>query len=142
MDSKYFNAFRLVLFIKNKPKLERTILRCLKEGFARPALNLIYKLNPCRSDIKNKAALAYRLNNYVLFNYLSIPKRFLNLSTRPPVSTSFCFPVKNGWHFEQISTRIFFFVEPVSITLPQAQVIVVCSYFGWIFSFIFIHLFR
>ena len=29
-------------------------------------------------------------------------------------------------HFEQISTLIFSFVEPVSITLPQAQVIVVC----------------
>jgi len=60
-----------------------------------------------------------------LQNYF-IPKRFLNLSTRPPVSTSFCLPVKKGWHFEQISTLIFSFVEPVSITLPQAQVIVVC----------------
>ena len=39
---------------------------------------------------------------------------------------NFCFPVKNGWHFEQTSTRMSFFVEPVSITLPQAHVIVVC----------------
>ena len=29
-----------------------------------------------------------------------------NLSTRPAVSISFCFPVKNGWQLEQISTRI------------------------------------
>jgi len=28
--------------------------------------------------------------------------------------------VKNGWHLEQISTRIFCFVEPVAITSPQA----------------------
>ena len=45
----------------------------------------------------------------------------LNLSTRPPVSTSFCLPVKNGWQFEQISTRISLFVEAVSITAPQAH---------------------
>ena len=30
---------------------------------------------------------------FCIFDYLSIPKRFLNLSTRPPVSTSFCLPV-------------------------------------------------
>lgn len=28
--------------------------------------------------------------------YLSRPKRLLNLATRPPVSTSFCLPVKKG----------------------------------------------
>jgi hypothetical protein len=27
-------------------------------------------------------------------------------STRPSVSINFCRPVKNGWQFEQISTRI------------------------------------
>src|SRR6516225_544448 len=31
---------------------------------------------------------------------------FWNRSTRPAVSTSFCLPVKKGWQFEQISTRI------------------------------------
>src|SRR5712691_642263 len=31
---------------------------------------------------------------------------FWKRSTRPAVSTSFCFPVKNGWQFEQISTFI------------------------------------
>jgi hypothetical protein len=28
-------------------------------------------------------------------------------------------PEKNGWHFEQISTRISFWVEPVVQVLPQ-----------------------
>jgi hypothetical protein len=28
----------------------------------------------------------------------------LNFSMRPAVSMSFCFPVKKGWHWEQIST--------------------------------------
>ena len=31
---------------------------------------------------------------------------FWKRSTRPAVSISFCLPVKNGWQFEQISTRI------------------------------------
>ena len=59
-------------------------------------------------------------------NYL-MPYFLLNLSTRPLVSTSFCFPVKKGWHLEQISTVMFCLVDPVSITLPQAQRMVV----GW-----------
>ena len=44
-------------------------------------------------------------------------------STRPAVSMSFCLPVKNGWQFEQISTRIRFalYVERVLNALPQAQ---------------------
>jgi hypothetical protein len=44
-------------------------------------------------------------------------------STRPAVSTSFCLPVKNGWQFEQISTRIMspLMVERVWNVLPQAQ---------------------
>ena len=67
-------------------------------------------------------------------NYF-MPKRFLNRSTRPPVSTSFCRPVKNGWHLEQISTRIFSLVDRVWMTSPQAQVMVVSTYFGWIPSF-------
>ena len=53
--------------------------------------------------------------------YFARPYLRLNLSTRPLVSTSFCLPVKNGWHLEQISTVMFSRVEPVSITLPQAQ---------------------
>ncbi len=40
---------------------------------------------------------------------------------RPALSTSFCFPVKKGWHWEQISTRISFFVERVLKVFPQAH---------------------
>jgi hypothetical protein len=46
---------------------------------------------------------------------------FLKRSMRPAVSTSFCLPVKNGWHLEQISTRMSFLVDPTSTTLPQAH---------------------
>ena len=44
-------------------------------------------------------------------------------STRPAVSTSFCLPVKNGWQFEQISTRSMspLMVERVWNVWPQAQ---------------------
>jgi hypothetical protein len=36
---------------------------------------------------------------------LYVPPNFLlNRSTRPAVSTNFCFPVKNGWQALQIST--------------------------------------
>src|SRR5207244_9651212 len=42
-------------------------------------------------------------------------------SMRPAESTSFCLPVKKGWHFEQISTRSSFLVEPVVQVSPQAQ---------------------
>ena len=72
--------------------------------------------------------------------YFSVvrPKRLLKRSTRPPASFSFCLPVKKGWHLEQISTRISFLVEPVAITLPQAQVMVVCSYTGWMLSFMLV----
>jgi len=41
---------------------------------------------------------------------------------RPAVSISFCRPVKKGWHFEQISTRMSpLFVERVRNVLPHAQ---------------------
>ena len=43
---------------------------------------------------------------------------------------------KQNRDLEQISTRISFLVELVSITSPQAQVMVVFSYLGWMFSFI------
>src|SRR5437867_4460131 len=51
-------------------------------------------------------------------------------STRPAVSTSFCLPVKNGWHAEQISTWMVGTVERVSMTLPQAQMMDAFSYRG------------
>jgi hypothetical protein len=52
---------------------------------------------------------------------LNLAYFFLNRSTLPAESTSFCFPVKKGWHFEQISTFISLTVAPVSNSLPQAQ---------------------
>ena len=47
----------------------------------------------------------------------------LKRSTRPAVSTSFYLPVKKGWQFEQISTRIMspLMVECVWNVWPQAQ---------------------
>ena len=49
------------------------------------------------------------------------PYFFVNRSTRPSVSISFCFPVKNGWQLEQISSRTSFFVDRVFHVVPQAQ---------------------
>src|ERR1700676_1291342 len=48
---------------------------------------------------------------------------FVNRSTRPAVSISFCLPVKKGWQLEQISTLNVspFMVERVGKVCPQAQ---------------------
>jgi len=48
---------------------------------------------------------------------------FVNRSTRPAVSISFCLPVKKGWQLEQISTLSVspFMVERVGKVCPQAQ---------------------
>src|SRR5260370_35348707 len=59
----------------------------------------------------------------------------VNFSTRPVVSTYFILPVKNGWQAEQISTAMFFLVLRVVNLLPQPQVTVVSSYFGWMSAF-------
>src|SRR5262249_17446394 len=56
-----------------------------------------------------------------------VPYLRLKRSTRPAVSTSFCFPVKNGWHAEQMSTWMLSFVERVAMTLPQAQTMLQAS---------------
>ena len=53
-------------------------------------------------------------------------------------STSFCLPVKKGWHLEQISTRMLSFVDLVSISFPHAHLMVVFSNFGCVFSFILV----
>src|SRR5205807_3395120 len=59
------------------------------------------------------------------------PYRRLKRSTRPAVSISFCLPVKNGWHAEQISTCSSpFRVERVLKVSPQAQVTVISLYSG------------
>src|SRR4051812_1226569 len=60
---------------------------------------------------------------------------FWNFSTRPVVSTNFILPVKNGWQAEQISTVMFLRVLRVVNLLPQPQVTVVSSYFGWMSFF-------
>src|SRR5262245_5134359 len=60
---------------------------------------------------------------------------FWNFSTRPVVSTYFILPVKNGWQAEQISTLMVFLVLRVLNLLPQPQVTVASSYFGWMPSF-------
>ena len=62
---------------------------------------------------------------------MASPNFFLNFSTRPALSMNFCLPVKNGWHWEQISTRISFFVDLVVNVLPQAQVTTHSWYSGW-----------
>ena len=49
------------------------------------------------------------------------PYFFMNRSTRPSVSISFCLPVKKGWQFEQISSRRSFLVDLVFHVAPQAQ---------------------
>src|SRR5437016_12807106 len=64
---------------------------------------------------------------------------FVNFSTRPVVSTYFILPVKNGWQTEQISTAMFFLVLRVTNLLPQPQVTVVSSYFGWMSFFMILH---
>src|SRR5580700_3620483 len=63
-------------------------------------------------------------------------ERWLNLSTRPAVSTSFCCPVNSGWQAAQISTEISGSVEPVTNVLPQAQCTRASGYhLGWILVF-------
>ena len=53
-----------------------------------------------------------------------------NRSTRPAVSSSFCFPVKNGWQLEQTSKCSSETVERVCQLLPQAQWTVAVAYSG------------
>ncbi len=38
---------------------------------------------------------------------LLAPKRLVNFSTRPAVSTNFCWPVKKGWHAAQMPQVLF-----------------------------------
>ena len=80
----------------------------------------------------------YKFCPHTTIDYLLASRRFLNLSTRPPASTNFCLPVKNGWHFEQISTLISPpLVDLVTTLAPQAQEIVHSSYVGCSPSFMF-----
>lgn len=56
-------------------------------------------------------------------------------STRPAVSTSFCFPVKNGWQTLQMSVWISAMVERVWNVFPHAHFTVAVAYSGWISAF-------
>jgi len=59
-----------------------------------------------------------------------------NRSTRPAVSMSFCFPVKNGWQALQMSVWISATVERVWNVLPQAHFTVAVAYSGCMSAFI------
>src|SRR5437762_14017007 len=63
-----------------------------------------------------------------------------NRSTRPAVSTSFCLPVKKGWHFEQISRWISGLVDRVLNVSPHAHLTVASTYSGCMFAFISLRL--
>ena len=63
------------------------------------------------------------------------PNFFVNRSTRPSVSISFCRPVKNGWQFEQISRCSSGFVDRVFHVAPHAQRASTSWYLGWMPSF-------
>ena len=52
----------------------------------------------------------------------------------------FCFPVKNGWHAEQISTWMVSLTEAVSTIFPHEQTAFAFLYSGWMPSFIIIPL--
>ena len=58
------------------------------------------------------------------------PYFFVNRSTRPSVSSSFCLPVKNGWQLEQISRCSSGLVERVFHVAPHAQRASTSRYFG------------
>jgi hypothetical protein len=61
---------------------------------------------------------------------LSFPYFWRKRSTRPAVSTSFCFPVKKGWHWLQMSVWISAWVERVWNVLPHAHLTVAVAYSG------------
>src|SRR5262245_11296055 len=62
------------------------------------------------------------------FPYLRVKR-----STRPAESISFCFPVKNGWQLEQISSRSSWpLVDRVVQFAPQAQCTFTVTYSGCI----------
>jgi hypothetical protein len=64
-----------------------------------------------------------------------LPYRRWNRSTRPPESTSFCFPVKKGWHSLHSSTCKVDLVERVVNVLPHEHTTVASTYSGWIAVF-------
>jgi hypothetical protein len=70
------------------------------------------------------------VSSYHLFWFWNFSYFLRKRSMRPAVSISFCLPVKNGWHFEQISTRMSALVEPASNALPHAHLMIASAYSG------------
>ena len=73
-----------------------------------------------RSTRENPFGTAFADPDY----FPAASRRFLNLSRRPPASTNFCLPVKNGWHLEQISTCISPATLLVLTSAPHAHLMV------------------
>ena len=93
-------------------------------------------LRPRLAGKKNAGWAGVFVCAWIYFLRLRPAKRLLKRSTRPPVSTIFCFPVKKGWHWLHTSREMSSqSVERVLISLPQLQRAVISSYFGWISAF-------
>jgi hypothetical protein len=90
----------------------------------------------CRERALDVVRPRERLGEAVAQAQLCFPYLLRNRSTRPAVSTSFCFPVKNGWQTLQMSVWISAWVERVWNVFPQAQRTVAVAYCGWISVFI------
>ena len=76
-----------------------------------------------------------RLGQSVAETQAFVPYFWRKRSTRPAVSMSFCLPVKNGWHAEQMSVWISACVDRVSNVLPHAHLTVAVAYTGWMSVF-------
>src|SRR3989344_91596 len=77
----------------------------------------------------NFSRLIFSLIAFIRFS-LSVSATFcffINLSTRPSVSTNFTSPVQNGWHVLQISTDIESTVAQTVNLFPHAQVTIAFS---------------
>ena len=84
------------------------------------------KIIGCKSDftenkLNKKKIFPQDLDPLCAAFFSNLAYFLLNRSTLPAESTSFCLPVKKGWHLEQISTFILLAVEPVLNSLPQAH---------------------
>src|SRR5262250_564504 len=78
------------------------------------------ELNAHEVAVSMKCLTYFRITDLPQETFVFLYLRW-NRSTRPAVSTSFCLPVKKGWHFEQISRWISGFVERVLKVSPQAH---------------------
>ena len=114
-----------VIVLQSLPKIQKS-LRAFHEAAINSNLWRIAS-PPTSKQKKNEA----EINQPRSYHYC-MPYFFLNLSTRPPASTSFCLPVKYGWHLLQISTLMMSvsLVVPVLKVAPQAHT-TVASWFPW-----------